>query len=280
MTSSGVARTVLNLESLYDMPESLVAESFFAELRPRLFAIAYRRVGDVGEAEDIVQETWIRWQNCDRSTVRDPRAFLAATTARLSSNAAQSARARHETYIHTWLPEPADATADPVLAAERGDAIEFAVRLTLEKLSPSQRASYVLRHAFDYPYVRIAEIIQQTQASVRQHVSRARKRLAGRNRVAISVRKHRQLLDAFVAGAQDGNLVALEQVLAADVIKEGQRCGPTRTDANLIRNASARSLAALGPVTGVHEQRDRSQAKAGARSAHACQRSSPRRPGL
>ena len=158
----------------------------------RLYLFVLRLVGRPDEAEDIVQETWIRWQNCDRSTVRDPRAFLAATTARLSSNAAQSARARHESYIHTWLPEPADATADPALAAERGDAIEFAVRLTLEKLSPSQRASYVLRHAFDYPYVRIAEIIQQTQASVRQHVSRARKRLAGRDRVAISVRKHRQ----------------------------------------------------------------------------------------
>jgi len=231
-------------ERLYDAPESSTAESFFAELRPRLFAIAYRGVGDVGEAEDIVQETWIRWQNCDRSTVRDPRAFLAATTARLSSNAAQSARARHETYIHTWLPEPADSAADPVVAAERSDAIEFAVRLTLEKLSPSQRASYVLRHAFDYPYARIAEIIQQSQASVRQHVSRARRRLTSRNRVAISVRKHRQLLDAFVAGAQDGNLVALEQLLAADVVQGGHRRGPIRNDPNLMRNAPARSLPA------------------------------------
>jgi RNA polymerase sigma factor (sigma-70 family) len=213
------------------MPESLIAESTFAELRPRLLAIAYRSIGDIGEAEDIVQEAWIRWQNCDRSTVRDPRAFLTATIARLSSNAVQSARARRETYIDTWLPEPADATADPLLAAERGDAIELAVRLTLEKLSPSERASYVLRHAFDYPYGRIAEIIQQTQASVRQHVSRARKRLTGRHRVAFSVRKHQQLMVAFMAGAHDGNLVALEQLLAADVIQGRDRRGRTQTRA-------------------------------------------------
>ena len=177
----------------------------------------------------------------------------------------RSRPARHETYIHTWLPEHADATADPALAAERCDAIEFAVRLTLEKLSPSQRAAYVLRHAFDYPYERIAEIIQQTQGSVRQHVRRARKRLTGRNRATISVSKHRQLLDAFVAGAQDGNLVALEQLLAADVIKAGHRCGPTRNDANLIRNASARSLVSPRLVAGVHEPRDRTQAKAAAK---------------
>ena len=240
VTFSQVTPTVLNVESLSEIPESLIAESLFVELRPRLYTIACRGVGDVGEAEDIVQETWIRWQNCDRSTVRDPRAFLAATTARLSCNAVQSARARHETYIHTWLPEPADATADPVLAAERGDAIDFAVRLTLEKLSPSQRASYVLRHAFDYPYARIAEIIQQTQASVRQHVSRARKRLTGRNRVAISVRKHRQLLDAFVAGAQEGNLVALEQLLAADVIRGGHRRGPGCTEPRALHRSVTR----------------------------------------
>ena len=196
---------------------SPIAESTFAEVRPRLRGIAYRYLGDACEAEDIVQEAWIRWQTCDRTLVRDPRAFLAATTARLASNAARSARARHESYIHTWLPEPVDATGDPSLAAERGETIAFAVRLTLEKLSPSERAAYVLRHAFDYPYARIAEIIQQTQPSVRQHVSRARKRLTAESRVAINEGQHQQLLEAFVAGAEDGNLIELEQLFAADV---------------------------------------------------------------
>jgi RNA polymerase sigma-70 factor (ECF subfamily) len=210
-------------ESLELLIQSPIAESIFVEVRPRLFGIAYRRVGDIGEAEDIVQEAWIRWQNCDRSTVRDPRAFLAATTARLSSNAVQSARARHETYVGAWLPEPADATADPALAAERGEAIELAVRLTLETLSPSERAAYVLRNAFDYPYERIAEIIQQTQASVRQHVSRARKRLTGAKRASVSSGKHQQLVEAFVAGAQNGNLTVLEQLFAADVRRGANR---------------------------------------------------------
>jgi RNA polymerase sigma factor (sigma-70 family) len=230
-------------EKVSDAHESSLAESIFAEVRPRLFAIAYRTVGDVAEAEDMVQEAWIKWQNCDRTTVRDPRAFLAAATARLSSNAAQSARARHETYIHTWLREPVDTTGDPALAAERAEALEFAMRLTLE-LSPSERAAYVLRHAFDYPYARIAEITHQTQASVRQHVSRARKHLAGRKRAAISAGNHQQLLDAFVAGAQDGNLIALEQLLAADVRHE-VRCGPARIDTSVTRNPATRSHAGL-----------------------------------
>src|SRR5262245_48484407 len=126
MTSLCAAPVVSHSDSAessgaYDHDRVSVAESTFAEVRPRLFGIAYRYLGDSGEAEDIVQETWIRWQTCDLSTVRDPRAFLAVTTARLASNAAQSARARHESYIHTWLPEPVDATGDPSLAAERGE---------------------------------------------------------------------------------------------------------------------------------------------------------------
>jgi RNA polymerase sigma-70 factor (ECF subfamily) len=202
-----------------EVGESSTAESVFADFRPRLFAIAYRRLGDVTEAEDIVQETWIRWQNCDRAAVRDPRAFLAAATARLSTNFVMSARARHETCIDTSLLESADATADPAVLTERGEEIELAMRLILETLTPSERAAYVLRHAFDYPYVRIAEIVEQTQASVRQHVSRARKRLTGQHRAAISTAQHQQLLDAFVAGAQDGDLIALEQLFAADIVQ-------------------------------------------------------------
>jgi RNA polymerase sigma factor (sigma-70 family) len=218
---------------------SPIAESTFAEVTPRLLGIAYRYLGDVCEAEDIVQEAWIRWQTCDRTTVRDPHAFLAATTARLASNAAQSARARHESYIHTWLPEPVDASGDPSLAAERGETIEFAVRLTLEKLSPSERAAYVLRHAFDYPYARIAEIIQQTQPTVRQHVSRARKRLTAESRAAINEGKHHQLLEAFVAGAKDGNLIELEQLFAADVSQGSRTRGAC--SARLLSARSARA---------------------------------------
>src|SRR5690606_12705889 len=129
--------------------------STFGACRPRLTSIAFRVLGDAGEAEDIVQETWIRWQTCDRSTVRNAPAFLATTTTRLALNAAQSARARRETHMGPWVPEPVDIAADPVAAMERAEAVELAVRLILETLTPTERAAYVLREAFDYPYERI-----------------------------------------------------------------------------------------------------------------------------
>jgi RNA polymerase sigma factor (sigma-70 family) len=200
-----------------EAPVALSAVSIFADIRPRLLGIAYRVLGSRDEAEDVVQEAWIRWQNCDRSIIRDASAFLATTTARLSSNAVQSARVRRETYMGVWQPDPVDTSVTPELSAERAEALEAALCLTLEKLSPSERAAYVLRHAFDYPYERIAEIVKQTQANVRQHVSRAGRRLTGEQCATINSNKHRQLLDAFVHGAQTGDLTALERLLAADV---------------------------------------------------------------
>jgi RNA polymerase sigma factor (sigma-70 family) len=226
-----------------ETPASPIAASVFADVRPQLIGIAYRVLGSRGEAEDIVQEAWIRWQNCDRSSVRDATAFLATTTARLSSNAVQSARARRETYMNPRLQDPVDTTANPELAAERAEALEFALRLILEKLSPSERAAFVLRHAFDYPYERIAEIVQQTQASVRQHVSRARKRLTGGEGAAISATKHQKLLDAFVAGAQTGNLTALERLFAADVNQWRRGHDRIQTTGSPTRNASVRWMA-------------------------------------
>src|SRR6476660_721033 len=128
------------------------AASIFNGLRARLFGIAYRMLGSAAEAEDVVQDTWLRWQATDRSVVLDPTAFLVTTTTRLAINVAQSARARRETYVCPWLPEPVDTSADPALGAERGEALEFAVLLLLERLPPVERAAYVLREAFDYPY--------------------------------------------------------------------------------------------------------------------------------
>jgi RNA polymerase sigma factor (sigma-70 family) len=241
-----------------DAPVSPGAASTFADVRPQLFGIAYRVLGNRGEAEDVVQEAWIRWQNCDRSQVRDPFAFLATTTARLSSNAAQSARARRETYMGPQ-DDPVDTSANPELVAERAEALEFAVRLTLEKLSSSERAAYVLRHAFDYPYERIAEIVQQTHASVRQHVSRAQKRLTGGKGGAISSSKHQQLLDAFMAGAQTGDLTALERLFAADVVNGRSPYGRAEIAMSPTRNVSARSRAPREPGNGSHDQRGRSQ---------------------
>ncbi|WP_309108425.1 RNA polymerase sigma-70 factor [Arthrobacter sp.] len=204
------------------------ASAIFADARPRLFGIAYRMLGSVSEAEDILQEVWIRWQTCDRSTVRNAPAFLATTATRLAINVGQSARVRRETYVGPWLPEPVDTTADPELGAINGEALEFAVLLILEKLSPTERAAYVLRQAFDYPYDQIAEIIQQTQANARQLVSRARKRLAEEKRVAVSGSEQQRLLEAFLAAARTGNLAALEELFAADVISYSDGGGKVR----------------------------------------------------
>ncbi len=110
--------------------------STFAEVRPRLFGIAYRVLGSAAEAEDIVQDVWLRWQATDRSVVENPSAFLATTTTRMCINFAQSAQSRRETYIGSWLPEPVDTSSDPSLGAERGEALKLAVLILLEKLPP------------------------------------------------------------------------------------------------------------------------------------------------
>lgn len=204
------------------------AVKVFTAVKPRLFGIAYRMLGSVAEAEDLVQEAWIRWQNYDRSTVREPAAFLSTTVTRLAITYAQSARVRRESYVGPWLPEPVDTSADPALGAERAEALDFAMLMLLEKLSPTERAAYVLREAFDYPYDQIAEIVQQTQTGARQLVSRARKRLGSERRQTVTAAEQRRLLDAFVLAAQAGDLAALEELLAADVVSYSDGGGVVR----------------------------------------------------
>jgi RNA polymerase sigma factor (sigma-70 family) len=168
--------------------------SVFESVRPRLFGIAYRMLGSAAEAEDIVQDAWLRWQGTDRSVVVDPPAFLATATTRLAITFAQSARSRRETYIGPWLPEPVDTSANPHLGAERAEALEFAVLLLLEKLSPTERAAYVLREAFDYSYDQIAHILRSTEANSRQLVTRARKHISDGRRKSVSSREQNDCL--------------------------------------------------------------------------------------
>ncbi|GAA4636699.1 RNA polymerase sigma-70 factor [Actinoallomurus vinaceus] len=221
----------------------------FLELRPRLFGIAYRMLGSVAEAEDILQEVWLRWQRTDRTVVLDPPAFLAQTTTRLAINVAQSARARREAYVGPWLPEPVDTSADPAVGAERGEAVELAVLLLLEKLSPTERAAYVLREAFDYPYGQIADILQLSAVNTRQIVSRARKRLSAERRERVDAAEHRRLVEVFLAAARAGDVSALEELFAANVV--------SYTDGNGMRGAAripvvgqtrvAKFIVAFGP---------------------------------
>ncbi|MCL8010061.1 RNA polymerase sigma-70 factor [Streptomyces sp. AS02] len=190
----------------------------FMAARRQLFGIAYRVLGSAAEAEDVVQEAWLRWQRTDRAEIQEPTAFLATVTTRLAINVAQSARMRRESYVGPWLPEPVDTRADPQLGAERAEALDLAVLLLLEKLNPVERAAYVLREAFDYPYKRIAEILETSEANTRQLVTRARKHLAAERKAPAGPTAHRRLLEVFLAAARTGNLSELEQVLTEDVV--------------------------------------------------------------
>ena len=234
-TLRDMARTGANVEDNADPdlasvgPEDLEqAAVIFTRVRPRLFGIAYRMLSSATEAEDLVQEVWLRWQNYDRTTVTNPAAFLATTTTRLSINALQSARVRRETYIGPWLPEPVDTSADPYLGAERGNALEVAVLILMEKLSPNERAAYVLREAFDYPYPQIADILRSSEAAARQMVSRARRRVTGERRIPVTGAEQRRLLTAFISAARSGDLAALEQLFAADVTSYSDGNGAVR----------------------------------------------------
>lgn len=194
------------------------AVSVFVQHRRRLFGIAYRVLGSAVEAEDVVQEVWLRWQKTDRSVVVSPVAFLSSTTTRLAINVAQSARVRRETYIGPWLPEPVDTSSDPEVGAQRAEAVELALLLVLEKLTPTERAAYVLREAFDYGYAEIAEILELSLVNVRKIVSRARRHLSDEQRGSVDAAEHRRLLDVFVSAARTGDVAALEAVLAPDAV--------------------------------------------------------------
>jgi RNA polymerase sigma-70 factor (ECF subfamily) len=193
-------------------------------------------LGTVAEAEDVVQETWLRWQTTDRSAVMEPVAYLVSVATRIAINIAQSARSRRETYIGPWLPEPVDTSADPTLGAERGEALEFAVLLLLEKLRPAERAAYVLREAFEYSHHQIAAVLDMTESNVRQIVTRARKHIASERRAPARRADQERLLRAFLNAAQQGELSALERLLGSDAVSTSDGGGAVR--------------AALAPIRG------------------------------
>ncbi|MET9352732.1 sigma-70 family RNA polymerase sigma factor [Streptomyces sp. NPDC006617] len=190
------------------------AVSVFTRARPQLLKVADRILGDAEEAEDVLQETWVRWQGTDRTVVLNPSALLRTTTVRLAVNVLQSARRRRESSAGPWLPEPADDRTTPEAMAERQDTVERAVYLLLETLTPRQRAAYILREGFGYPYARIAELLGISVVNARQQVSRAQDRLdADRRKRPVDSVEHRRLVQAFLGAARFGDLARLEDVL-------------------------------------------------------------------
>jgi len=202
----------------------------FDELRPGAFALAYRMLGSVSEAEDVVQEAFLRLHRtlAEGERLSSPRAYLSTVVTRLCIDQLRSARARRERYLGEWLPEPLPASdeADPARPAERADSLSLAFLVLLESLTPEQRAAFLLREAFDYPYEEIARIIGKREDNARQLVARARRHVEQRRpRFEASRERREALARRFFAAAVDGELQALEELLAHDVVLHGDGGG-------------------------------------------------------
>jgi RNA polymerase sigma-70 factor (ECF subfamily) len=198
-----------------------VAAEEFAALRPYLFAVAYRLLGSASDAEDIVQDAYLRLRGAPSAEVASPKAYLAAIVTRLCLDHLKSARVARETYLGPWLPEPAptaDIAPSPADAAERREEISLAFLTLLERLTAEERAAYVLHEAFEKPYDEIATMIGKSVAATRQLAHRARVRLAdGRPRFTASLEAQRRLTESFLAATRRGDLQALTAALAEDV---------------------------------------------------------------
>jgi RNA polymerase sigma-70 factor (ECF subfamily) len=225
----------------------------YEELRPRAFGIAYRMLGSVSEAEDVVQEGLLRLHRSQREgeRIESPRAFLSTVVTRLAIDQLRSARARRETYVGEWLPEPlvTGAEEDPAQRAELADSLSLAFLVLLESLSPEQRAVFLLRDVFDYGYDRIAEIVGKSEPNVRQLATRARRHVEERRpRFEHSREQRERLADRFLAAAEEGDLPALEALLAEDVELHGDGGGKVPALARPVRGRTrvARTLVAWG----------------------------------
>jgi RNA polymerase sigma-70 factor (ECF subfamily) len=216
------------------------------ELRPFLFSIAYRMVGSVAEAEDLVQEAFMRYQQAD-ATVESPRAYLAAVTTRLAIDHLRSARVRRETYPGQWLPEPIVAET-PADHAEMADSLSLAFLTLLERLSPVERAVFLLREVFGYEYDEIARAVDRTEVNCRQILARARAHVdAGRPRFDASPEQRQALAARFFAACEDGDASTLLELLAEDatVIGDGGGKRPSFPQPVVGRERIARALASF-----------------------------------
>lgn len=223
----------------------------FEELRPLLFSIAYRILGSVGEAEDAVQETWLRW---DGSTTRPTslKAFLSAVVTRISIDVLRSARVRREQYVGPWLPEPLlnDPYQDPARSVELADSVSMAALLLLERLSPPERAVFVLREVFGFGYDEVASAVGRSEAACRQLLVRARRHMeAGRPRFEAAREEREELASRFFDALREGDVAGLRDLLAADVSLVGDGGGKAPQLARVVIGAEnvARLLASVFP---------------------------------
>ncbi|WOX25683.1 RNA polymerase sigma factor SigJ [Streptomyces solicathayae] len=215
----------------------------FEELRPMLTGVAYRMLGRAADAEDVVQEAWLRWSAADRDDVREPRAYLVRVTTRLAVDRLRQIRSRREAYVGPWLPEPVVTDFGPAVpdTAERAllaDSVSLAVLVVLESLSPLERAVFVLREAFGFPFAEIAAALDRTEAAVRQLAGRARKHVdEGRPRYDVDPAERRDLTERFLAAAAGGDLADLMALLAPDVRLVGDSGGKAKGPLRIMESA-------------------------------------------
>lgn len=227
-------------------------EELFEELRPKAFGVAYRLLGSVSEAEDVVQEGFLRLHRAldDGERIESPEAYLVTVVTRLGIDELRSARARREVYVGEWLPEPVLTAEDddPARHLEIAESLSVGLLMVLETLTPEERAAFLLHEVFDYPHSRIAEILGKSDAAARQLAVRARRRVGEREpRFETSREQRERLVHRFVEAFEEGNLEALEGMLAADVTMRGDGGGKAPALARAIHGRSrvARTLRAF-----------------------------------
>jgi RNA polymerase sigma-70 factor (ECF subfamily) len=221
------------------------------EYRPLLFSIAYRMTGSVADAEDMLQETFIRWQEARRSDVVSAKAFLVTIVTRLCINHLQSARVQREQYVGQWLPEPiaTGPEGDPSLVVGTDDSLSVAFLVLLERLTPAERAIFLLREVFDYEYPDIASTLGRSEAGCRQLFRRAQQNIgAARRRFTASAAERRQLLERFLQAARSEDLTGLLDLFSSNVVLRSDGGGKAIAVPNLIQGAENVARAILGSL--------------------------------
>ena len=215
------------------LPPTTPVDDTFAALRPRLFGIAYRMLGVRADAEDVVQDAWLRWSGTDTAALQSAEAWLVTVTTRLAIDRLRAAKAEREAYVGWWLPEPLVEPLDertPEAAAELAGELSVAFLYVLERLGPEERAAFLLRQVFDYDYPEIAAQLGKSEASCRQMVHRASERVQqARTRFEVPRKVHHQLLERFIAAAHSGQRNAIESLLSEDALLIGDGGGKVQS---------------------------------------------------
>ena len=215
-----------------------MVEDPFVTDRSLLFTVAYEMLGSAAEAEDVLQDAWLRWANVDQTLVREPRAYLMRVVARQALNRMRTAARRREDYVGEWLPEPLLTGGDVTADVELAESVSMAMLTVLETLMPVERAVFVLREVFDVPYDDIAEAINKTPPAVRQIAHRAREHVASRRpRMTVGSKEQQHVVDTFLAAVRDGDVQRLLDVLAPDVVVVSDGGGLVGASRHPIRGA-------------------------------------------